>query len=153
MKWFDANIGSVDCSFQERTKILQAIRVDRAVNVRFGMVDHFVRVFVESIVRLQRIGVQFCTRSNIIANLAVKVMLAACTYNGCVNLSSLAVEKSEHNGLTLWPATVNLFCPLVRMHVACLAADKGFVGFDRASHLVDGSVVLSVPNAVKHEPR
>src|SRR5437879_9194107 len=141
MKWFDANIGSVDCSFQERTKILQAIRMNRAVNVRFGMVYHFVRVFVESIVRLQRIGVQFRTRSNVIANLAVKVMLAACTYNGCANLSSLAVEESEHNGLTLWPATMNLFCTLVRMHIARLAADKCLVGLNRARHLIYSPMV------------
>src|SRR5437660_6363395 len=39
------------------------------------------------------------------------------------------------------------------MHVACLAADKGFVGRNRACHLIDSPMVLSVPNAVKHEPR
>lgn len=42
-------------------------------------------------------------------------------------------------------------CRLV--HVARLATDEGFVRFDLAGQLVDGSHAESVPDAVIHEPR
>src|SRR5207247_1775629 len=39
------------------------------------------------------------------------------------------------------------------VHIARLAADEGFICFDRPGHLVDRAGMLRVANAVQHEPR
>jgi hypothetical protein len=65
----------------------------------------------------------------------------------------LAFEQPEHNSLGRRPATVNLFGPLVRVHIPSLATDESFVRFDRARHFVDRSVVHRISDAMHHKPR
>jgi hypothetical protein len=51
VKRFDRNIGPVDSAFQERPKVFQAVRVDVAVNVGYGVVYGLMNVFPSPIPR------------------------------------------------------------------------------------------------------
>jgi len=123
-----------------------------AVHIGLGMVDYFMGVLVKAVIGLKRIRVEFRSRCYILPNLPMKVMLAARTYNRRVNFIRLSVEEPEYNRLTFWSTTVNLLGALVRVHIPRFAAYESLISFYCAGHLVDGSVVLGVPNAVQHEP-
>src|SRR5579862_9522143 len=152
MKRLDTNVGSFDGPLQETPKVLQAIGVNRAVNIGFSMIYNLVCVLIQTVIGRQRIGVQFSARRDVLSDFAVKVMLAASTDYRGANLAGFTVEQPEHNRFTIRAATVNLLCSLVGVHVPRLATDEGFIGFNSTRHLVDGSVVLRVPDAMQHEP-
>lgn len=63
MKRFDTHICALDGALQERPEVLNAIRVDRAVNVLLSVIHNLVRVLRQSIVRRQGIRVQPRTRA------------------------------------------------------------------------------------------
>jgi hypothetical protein len=84
MKRLDTNVGSFDRPFQERPKVLQPVRVDRAIDICFGVVDYLMRVLIKAVIGLQRISVQFRSRCNVLTNLAVKVVFApTCRQQTC----------------------------------------------------------------------
>ena len=153
MKRFHTNIRALDGSLQEALKVLQAIRVNRAINVGFGVVNHFGRILVKAIIRLQRIGVEFRTRRNVLANRTVKVMLPARAYNRGTNLACLTVEQTKHNRTAHRSTPVDLFGAFISVHVAGFPADEGLTCFDGARHFVDAPGMHRVTDAVKHEPR
>jgi len=95
MKRFNAHIRAFDRPLQERPEVFQLVRVDRAVNIRLGMVDDFVGIFVQPIVGLQRIGVQFRTRRDVLADFAMKMMLAARADYRCANLYPSRVRATR----------------------------------------------------------
>src|ERR1051326_408486 len=99
MERLDTNVRALDGAFQETPEVLQAVRVDRAIDIGFGVVNHFVSVLVKAVIGLQRIGVKFRSGLHVLADDFVKLMLSACTYNGRANLASLTVEKSEYDSL------------------------------------------------------
>src|SRR5579864_101835 len=105
MKRFDTDIGSFDRPFQEGPEVLQTVRVDRSVHVGFSMVDYFVSVLIKSVVGLQCVGIEFCSRCNVLANLVMKVMLSPTANNRCTNLPSLTIQQPEHDSLTVRPAS------------------------------------------------
>lgn len=117
------------------------------------MIDNLVRVLVEVIVGLQCIGVKLRAHFHVLPDLAVKVMLPASFNNRSTDLSSFTVQESKHNRLTDWAATASLFRAFPSVHVAGIPSDKGFVGLNRVSHLVDASSVHRMANPLKHEPR
>jgi len=45
MERLNTNVRALDGALQETPKVLQAVSVNIAVNIRLRMVDHFVRVF------------------------------------------------------------------------------------------------------------
>src|SRR5665213_2744328 len=100
MKRLNANIRAADGTLQETPEVLQTIRMDRSVNVLLGMVHDFMGVFIQTIVRFQRIGVQFRSRRDVLTNLVMKVMLPACADYRSVDFASLALKQAEHNSLT-----------------------------------------------------
>jgi hypothetical protein len=71
------------------------------------------------------------------------------------DVASLAVNQAHYDFFPASACAVNLFCFLIQMHVASEAADKGFVGFDRAAtaHFLKGAALHREADAVQHEPR
>ena len=67
MEGLDVNVGALDGPLQEAPEVLNAVGVNLPVNVPFGMVDDAVNVVVsEIVVGLERVGVDFGTRSNVL---------------------------------------------------------------------------------------
>src|SRR5437867_4313452 len=95
MKRFDANIRALDGTLQEIPEVLQSVRVYRAINILFGVVNNIVSVFVQAVVGLQCVGVQLRTYFYVLANLAVKVVLAARSYHRRAHLASLAIKPGQ----------------------------------------------------------
>jgi len=112
MEGFDTDIGAFDGPLQETPKVLQAVRVNRTVNVSFRMVDYFVSVFIEPIVRPQCIGVEFRSCFHILSNFRVNVVLPSRVNDGCPHIASLAFQQTKHDGLSIRPVSVNLFLTL-----------------------------------------
>lgn len=153
MERLATDIGALDRPFEERPEILQAIRMNRAVNVPLRVVNYLMLVMaIHAVVGAQLIGVQRSAALNVFADGAMDVPFAAMSDRLSTNLAGFAFQESEHDGLTENPTTVNLLFPLVGVHIAGGATDEGFIGFHRACHFVDAALVLRVSNAVEHEP-
>ena len=153
MKWLDTHVGSANGSLQETPEVFESVRVARSVNVCFRVVDNLVGILgVQPIVGLQRIGVESSALRYVIPDLGLKVMLAPKVYDGRANLASLSFKQTEHNSLTNWAASGYLCRSFVRVHVAGFTADKGFIRFDRTSHLVDMAFMLRKANPMQHKP-
>lgn len=152
MERFDAHIRAFDGSLQKTPEVFQSIRVNVAVDVRFRMVDYLMCVFVQIIVGFQRVGVEFRTWCNVLANLFVKVMLSARANYRSVHLPGFTVKQTEYNRLAHGSASVNLFTPFVGVHEASRAADETFIGLNCARHFVDGPSVHCMANPLEHKP-
>ena len=59
MKRLDTHVPALDGALRQAPEVFEFVRVDRTINIRFRVIDHFVSVFrIEPIVGLQRIGVK-----------------------------------------------------------------------------------------------
>jgi hypothetical protein len=75
VKRFDAHVGAVEAPLQQRPEVLAAVRVDRAVRVGFGLVDHFVCVVgSQSRVGRERIGVDARSGFDVFADDGLNVL-------------------------------------------------------------------------------
>lgn len=153
MERLNTNVGSLDGPLQETPKVLQPVRVDRTINIPFSMIDDLMLVIaVHALIGAEFIRVKGCARLHVLADRAVDVPFAAMIDRLGVNLAGLSFQQAEYDGLAEYAATVNLFLAFISMHVAGCATDEGLVSFDGAGHLVDGPVVLGVPNPMEHKP-
>ena len=124
------------------------------IDVALGVVDYLVRVLaIQAIVREQLVSHYLGTFTDILANDLTEFALAPLGDVMDANLSSVPFEQPEYDLFTARSASVYLLFALMLMHEACRAADKGFIRFNRAGHLVDRSGMGRVANAVHHEPR
>jgi hypothetical protein len=59
MKWFDADIGSVQAALQKTPEVLQSVRVNLPIHILLGMVDNLMgKVLFQALIRFQRITVE-----------------------------------------------------------------------------------------------
>ena len=73
MERLDADVGSADAALQQRPEVLQAVGVNLAVHVRYGVVDDLMRVVgFQPFVRQQRIGVERGTGFNVLSDFGLK---------------------------------------------------------------------------------
>ena len=77
MERLNTDVSALDSSLQETPEILQFIRVHVSVDICLGMVDDLVRLLIQSVVRLQRVGVKLRTGCDRLANAALKLTLTA----------------------------------------------------------------------------
>src|SRR5277367_3161519 len=98
MERLDTNICALNGALQKTPEVLQTIGVDVAVHICFCVVNHFVGVFgLQSIVGFKRIGHQFRSWRNVLADLTVKMPFAACADYGRANPASLTIQQAEYN--------------------------------------------------------
>ena len=84
------------------------------------------KIVTRYIIGFQRIGIQFRSSFHILANLAMKVILAARSNHRSTNLASLPIQQAEYNHLSHRAAPFDLLRPLAKMQVAGFPADEGF---------------------------
>ena len=148
---FDGNVRTAKRSLEQAPEILQSIGVNFTANILDSMVNHFVLKLAQSFIRFQRIGEERRTRQHVLTNFGLKGLLLPIWYNLGNDLA--AALQDSHNGRLVFAASAgNLFRTLALVHVPRFAADKGFVRFDLAGQLVDGSHAQGVTDSMIHEP-
>jgi hypothetical protein len=101
MKRFDRHVSALDGSLQQAPEVLAAVGVDVPVNVALGVVNDRVDVLeVKALVGRQRVGVDVGVRRDMVADVALLVVLADVAEHFGANLrrAVLAVTvKQRHN--------------------------------------------------------
>ena len=84
-------------------------------------------------------------------NFGLKRFLLAVRNHDGTNLAA-TFQDSDYGSFVLAASPGDAAPALRYVHVAGLAADEGFVGFDVAAGLLDGSAMQRHPNTVIQEP-
>jgi hypothetical protein len=104
------------------------------------MVDYLMGEFIgTTFVRLQSIAVEVRSGFHVLTYQGLQGFLAAVLYHRGANLTA-ALQYGSYDCLPLRPANVDLFGPLVSVHIAGLAAYEGFVNFDFPAQLCRRSI-------------
>jgi len=157
MKRLNAHIGAAQGSLHEAPKVLNAVGMDDATDVFFGVIDNLVNVGVGQVrIGGQGVGKHFAARDHILPD-----------FGGQARASAVRDDASPNRAMTVWPmpsqetkhgGLVDSTCPgdlgdtLVFVHVTGLATDECFVHFNLPTEW-DGELVLhSEPDAMHHEP-
>jgi hypothetical protein len=77
VKRLHAYIGPMNASLEQTPNVLKPVRMNVAVDIRLGVVDHLMLKFIKAVIRLQRIAEQFRSDLNILAHHSLKFRLAA----------------------------------------------------------------------------
>src|ERR1017187_402456 len=115
MEGLDAHIGTFQRPLQKTPEILKPIRVNAAVHILNGVVNHLMLKFIESVVRLQRIAIDARSGFCVLADQLLKFRLAA----GAADLRadrSAALQYRRYDGLAFRPASVNLLFAFIGVH-------------------------------------
>src|ERR1022692_3831964 len=144
MKRLDRNVGSADATFQAGPKILDAVGVDVAVHVSFGMVDDLVIVLGQGvIVGRGFIGVYGRSGFDIFFDILGERLALGFADHFCGHFA-VALKQPLNgglaNGTASLPAHDFRFPALV--HVPGLAADEGFVHFNLTAKFAAVASVL-----------
>jgi hypothetical protein len=156
VKRLNADIGSSDSPLQQGPEVFKSVGVDMASGVAHGMIYHVVNVIVsQSLVGLQRVGVNLRAFGNVLANVCLKLR-SACALDNLQDNARLALgrctlQQSHHGSHGDGAGASDL--PLTFVHVAGFAADESFIDFDVASKPTDRTVLNGETNPVQHEPR
>ena len=124
---FHADIGAVKLALHQAPEVFHSIRMNIAANVLYGVIHDRVLIFaIQPVVRLQRVAEQRRASLDVLANLAVKFMLAAIRYGERANVAA-ALHHAESDGLILAARSRDDFRAALGVHVARLSADERFV--------------------------
>ena len=156
MERFDANVGSLKPTLQERPEIFQSVCVNLPVHVPLRMVNHVVRVVADkSFVGLQPVAQESGHGSDVFSDFAVNQRLAP-IINHLYSDFSAALQESHYGDFIVWPTAANDATAMhVRMHVPRFAADESFVHFDFppvAAEFHGGFGLHGEADSVEHEP-
>src|ERR1022692_358565 len=143
---------ALDGPLQERPEVFHAVRVDVILYISFCMVNNLVRIVVQPVITFQRIGMQFRTWRHNFADDWLQVFLLTCRNMPNVNLAGFMVQQPKYDFLTYRATALDHLFPAPLVHESGLTADEGFVGLNRARHLVDGSGVHGVAQPMQHKP-
>lgn len=160
MERIDANVGALDRPLQQAPEVLQAVGVDRPIDVSNCVVnDAMPEVLSESVVAAPLVGVERRALLDVLMNLPVKLLGADVLYNSGMNggrtLIVPALDDAQNGGLSANPSAVDFddSLPLSLVHVLGETADKGFVSLDRTAHFLEALGLHSKADTAKHEPR
>jgi hypothetical protein len=148
----DLDVRSFDAAFKQRPKILNAVGVYFTANIFFGVVDRVVNELgVQSGIEQCGISVEVCPAFDVRQDDRVQFACLGCRNNLGSHFPA-ALEQAVNDSLSNCATSANLFLANMRVHVAGLTADKGFVGFDRAGQLAECAGGHCFADSVKHEP-
>src|SRR5438034_2558021 len=85
-------------------------------------------------------------------HMLLKVFLLASVHHGRANIAA-AFQDAHHDGFVFAARAGDFLCPFGGVHIARLTSYERLIGFDLAGEFVDGALVESEAEAVKHMPR
>jgi len=149
---FHADIGAVKLALHQAPEVFHSIRMNIAANVLYGVIHDRVLIFpIQPVVRLQRIAEQRRASLDVLANLAVKFMLAAIRYSERSHVPA-ALHHSKRDGFIRATSARYDLGAAFGVHVAGLPADERFVHFNFTRKFRSGLVLHRFTNAMEHEP-
>src|SRR5580658_6587371 len=110
MKRLDADIGSLQTAFQETPEVFHPVGMDLPVRVSFSVVDDFVSVFIQAIVRFQFIAVDGRSGFHMLTDVGLDSGLAPIRNDGGAYLT-VTLQNGGHDGFTK-VVTLAHFVPL-----------------------------------------
>jgi hypothetical protein len=125
-----------------------------SVRVGYRVVDHLMsKIIAKPFVGLQGIAIECRPRFYVVAHQCLQVLLLPTIYHLSANLAA-TLQNRRNDGLALRASAPSLEFPrfIVRVHVASLRADEGFVYFNFARQLAAVFALHSKPNPMEHEP-
>jgi hypothetical protein len=159
MERLDTNVRSLESALEETPKVFQAVRVNLAINVPLGMVNHAVRVIAaQTFIGLQSVSEQRGHWSYVFSDFAVNERLSAVINHLCSDFSA-TLQKSHDGDFIVWATAANDSAAMhVGVHVASLTADESFVYLNfrvkiSTAQLHRGLGLHSQTDAMEHEPR
>jgi len=155
MERLDTDVSAFDAALEQRPKILDSVGVDVALHVSFGMVHELVDVILsESGVRRQFIGEQFRAACDVAFDLFMQGMALAILDMTDADLSGFAVKQADYQFLARAASAVNLYGPLIPVHVAGESADESLIGFNRAAtaEFFKAATLHRLANPMHHKP-
>src|SRR2546426_12516318 len=98
MERLDAHVGSTKRTLKQGPEILQAVGVNLPADVGDRMVNDAVDILgVESVVRLEGVGVDLGATPDVLAHLGLEPSLAGVLHDGCPDgAMRIAVRSLEH---------------------------------------------------------
>src|SRR6266704_1608872 len=151
VKRFDADIGSLQSTLEQRPEVLHSVCVDLPIDILLGMIDDLVGV---SLIGQERIGVDFAAGFYISADMSLKVVLSTGRNYVSTNLAA-ALQNADHGNLILGSSLSDAPMVLVAVHESGRATDEGFIYLNLTTlpaNFQKRAVLHCKPDAVKHEP-
>jgi hypothetical protein len=154
VKGLHVDVGSLDRALEQAPEVLQSVRVNVPLGVANRVVDDLVNVIlIHADVGAERIGMQFRAFQNVLAHVALYLMIAS----GLQHLqfdprrfsSCRALQQPLDGRLELPARNVLLLAGMLEL---VPTADKGFVGFDAPGHFLERTFLHGQTDTVKHEP-
>src|SRR5580698_10500402 len=102
--------------------------MDLSVDIGLGVIDYLMSVFFKAIVGKKLIAVHCRSRLYVLTQMSLNRSLAPVRNHGSADLT-MPLQNCGNDSLSEVAAFPHFVAPR-RMHVASLAADHGFVGFD-----------------------
>ncbi len=154
---FDTHVRPAQRALQERPEVFQAVRVDLALSILLGVVNHFVDVVcAELVVGRQRIGEHLGPRLDVLANLRGEDATAHVRNvpedHAAMSIGTMPFEQAHDGGLPHAARSLDLAGAFRLVHEAGATADEGFVGFDVAAELGERPALHGEPDALEHKP-
>src|SRR5438874_13249526 len=104
MKKFDRNISPFDAALEQRPKVFQSVSVNVPFRVTLRVINDLMHIFIgQLVVRAQRIGENFASLFNILANGRINVV-SSDAFNNLASharrpFGRVTFKQSEDNGL------------------------------------------------------
>src|SRR5688500_14005045 len=157
MKRFDANIGSANSALEQAPKVFDAVGMHVAANIRFHVIDDIVCIFFfKANVGRKLIGKKLAFRLNRFSDFSLdcfgRDVLNYLSSDLADSIAAMPFEYSHDDSLTGGATAFDAFVLCKFVHIASLAADIGFIGFNLTGELFECSGLHGEPDAVQQEP-
>jgi hypothetical protein len=149
----DRNVCPVDCALQQAPKILHAIRVNMAVNICLGVVNHIMDVFDFRLMPPsgESVGIEIRSRLNGGSNYRQERFLFHVGNNLGPNLAA-ALQNAVNDCLASAAGPLDGLLATAKVYVLCLSANKCLIRFHPTAELFKRSDVHRMTNPVEHVP-
>jgi len=157
VKRLDADVRALDRPLEQGPEVFEPIGVDVPAHVSLRVVDDFVLVLGEPVVRREGISIERGARLDVLAHFGAERPLAGIgddlNSHAAVPVWTMALQESDDRRLVHWAGALDFRGALPRVHEARLPADESLVHFDFPAQLAEPAALHGEPNAVHHEPR
>jgi hypothetical protein len=159
VKWFNRNVGSTQSTLQKRPEILDSVSVNILFYVALKMIDDLVNVAIlKVVVAAEFVGMNLRSGFDHFAHDLFRDVLFAGRNHGSFNFAA-ALQHSHDYGFAmsaLHPFVMAEALALRLVHKSGLAADEGFVHFNRsavAAEFGNAPSLQSKAETMQNEPR
>jgi hypothetical protein len=162
VKRFDADVRSLDATLQKTPEVFDSLRVNRAIDVSFGVTNKVMdEAFIGKIpICSMFVAVDRGSLGDVVADNHLHVISPRCGNRADSDLGAFVFSAIQHAEYSLFAeaasASLESFLTFAPVHRASLRANVCFVNFNRfafTAKLLNRAVLESEANTVSHVPR